>query len=259
MWVLEEGDGELEAVEVDVAGAEKLGAAVAVALLDRVNGASLATAMNSQLEGNLAHLRRLRQNIGSGQLLVSHVPAGQASVASAQDGKAPLAAPTYLPRRMSAYVNAYNSDHTLSADGSGSGMRRTEWGGVLGMEGQISESLTPGASLSAGRTRVEPTNDARYHEEMAHVDLYAVADSDKGWQSVTSVGVGFHSFDFRRHYLDGRMATADGVDGFSFNAMEEVNYTFEVSEQTRLQPFFAVQTSVNRIDSFSESGVRISF
>lgn len=244
--------GELGNLAERVLGAGS--SAGAAALLDRVGGASLATAMNSQLEGNLAHLRRLRQNIGSGQSLALHVPAGQASVASSQDVKVPLAAPTYLPRRMSAYVNAYNSDHTLSADGSGSGMRRTEWGGVLGMEGQISESLTLGASLSAGRAKIEPTNDARYHEETAHVDLYAVAGSGKGWQSVTSVGVGFHSFDFRRHYLDGRMATADGVDGFSFNAMEEVNYTFEVSEQTRLQPFLAVQTSVNRIDSFSESG-----
>ncbi len=121
---------------------------------------------------------------------------------------------------------------------------------VVGTDG----ALGTGAALSAGRAKVEPSNDVRYHEDAMRIDLYAVAGAGKGWQSITSVGVGFHSFDLRRRYLDGRMATADGVDGFSFNAMEEVNYTIAMNSQSRLQPFFSVQTSVNSIDSFTESG-----
>lgn len=198
-------------------------------ILDRVDGASLATAMNSQIDGNMSHLRRLRQNIGTGQ--------------------------AFAPQKgISAYLNAYNDDHTLSADASGSGYRRTEWGGQFGLEGSLGHGLMIGFAVSHGRARIEPTGDIRYHEDATRLDLYAVADFAPGWQSVTSVGVGFHSFDLRRRYLDGRMVSADGVDGSSFNFMEEVNYTFSLDEASSLQPFAAVQMSVNHIDSYDESG-----
>ncbi len=63
MWVLEKGDGELEAVEVDVAGAEKLGAAVAdfvlqggvvAELLQVVGGEGVAQDVLYPAEGEVA-------------------------------------------------------------------------------------------------------------------------------------------------------------------------------------------------------------
>lgn len=198
-------------------------------MLDRVNGASLAAAMDSQIEGNLAHLRRLRQGIGSGDAL--------------------------LPQKgLGAYINAYNDDHTLSSDARGKGYRRTEWGAQLGVEKQAGKAATLGLALEYGRAKVEPSGDTRYHEDAERFDLYASIGFGKGWQSVTSVGAGFHRFDLRRRFLGGGTVRADGVDGTSFNLMEEINYTVRMDERHSLQPFLAMQMSVNHLDSFDETG-----
>lgn len=201
------------------------------AFLDSINGAALATAMNSQIDGNLAHLRRLRQNIGSGQ------PATSTG-----------------PEKLSAFINFHNDDHTLEADASGRGYRRTEWGAQFGMEHRLGKAATLGFALSGSRASISPTGDARYHEDASRLDLYTVATIAKGWQSITSLGAGFHRFDLRRRTLGGGMATADGVRGTSFNMMEEINYTLPWNGQGSLQPFFALQMSINNIESFDESG-----
>lgn len=90
------GDGKAEGELgrlADLVRQEKDPAAVA-SVLDRANGAALAVAMSSQMEGNLAHLRRLRQNIGNGQ---------------AFDAEGSV----------SAYINALNDDLKLDADETG--------------------------------------------------------------------------------------------------------------------------------------------
>lgn len=214
---------------VDTVLSETEGEALA-GMLDRVNGASLAAAMDSQIEGNLAHLRRLRQGIGSGDAL--------------------------LPEKgLGAYINAYNDDHTLSSDARGKGYRRTEWGAQLGVEKQAGKAATLGLALEYGRAKVEPSGDTRYHEDAERFDLYASIGFGKGWQSVMSVGAGFHRFDMRRRFLGGGgTVRADGVDGTSFNLMEEINYTVRMDERHSLQPFLTMQMSVNHLDSFDETG-----
>lgn len=201
------------------------------AFLDSINGAALATAMNSQIDGNLAHLRRLRQNIGSGQPATSTAP-----------------------EKLSAFINFHNDGHTLEADASGRGYRRTEGGAQFGMEHRLGKTATIGFALSESRASISPTGDARYHEDASRLDLYTVATIAKGWQSITSLGAGFHRFDLRRRTLGGGMATADGVHSTSFNMMEEINYTLPWKGQGSLQPFFALQMSINNIESFDESG-----
>lgn len=197
-------------------------------LLDKANGAALSTAMVSQIEGNLSRLRRLRAAMGGGQSL-----SGQG--------------------RWLAYAQANFDEHTLSADSSGPGCRRTEWGGTLGVERRTGAALWGGA-VSAGRATVAPSSDSRYHEQTAHFDVYVVAGFRKNWQSVTSAGIGCHSFDFRRSLPSGASAAADDVSGLSFNFLQEVNYTFALGGRGGIQPFLAVVSSLNQLDSFTERG-----
>lgn len=176
----------------------------------------------------MAHLRRLRSNMGSGQIIT-------------KDG------------RGSAYVIGYDDLQRIDDNAKGQGIRRSEWGGTLGFEHAVRNQSLIGIALSNGRATVEPTDGNRYHEDTARVDFYAVADLGRGWQSVTSVGIGAHSFDLTRN-LPGGYHTLTSMDGISLNVLEEISYTIRVNEANSVQPFFAVESSINNIDSFTEQG-----
>lgn len=203
-------------------------AATAAAVLDKVSGAELATAMSSQIEGNLAHLRRLRSHIGSGQGFSAD---GQGSV----------------------YVAGYGDWQRVKADALGRGIHRSEWGGLLGIENKLAENSISGVALSSGRARVEPSAADRYHENTTHVDFYVVAGLGNGWQSVTSLGAGLHEFSATRH-LPGGYRAKSSVNGASFNMQEELSCTFSLDESSSLQPFFQLETSANGINAFEETG-----
>lgn len=201
----------------------------AAALLERLSGEELATTMTSQIEGNLAHLRRLRSNMGSGQMLTPG-------------------------SRNAMYLVGYDDLSRVRGDASGQGIHRSEWGGMLGYEYACSRSALVGAALTSGWARVSPSGAQRYHEDSRRVDAYAEFNLGGGWQSITGVGVGLHSFDMRRSLPEGNCSSAKGVDGWSLNFSEELSYTQNLSEKSCLQGYLAVESSVNHIDSFTESG-----
>ena len=218
--------GELE--QMGTAALDATTAAEAAAILNRLNGAELATAMTSQIVGNKTHLHRLRANMGSGY----NIDAG---------GKNAV------------YLVGYDDRNNIDKNDDGLGIKRTEWGGMIGYERSMGEQSIAGVALSSGSADVKPTNAAGYKEDATRVDLYFVAQLGDGWQSVTSVGLGVHSFDITRHLPYG-LAAKSSVDGFSFNLQQEISYTVRMSESSSWQPFASVELTANSIDSFSESG-----
>ncbi len=209
---LEERDGKVVLVIDGVTGAPQ-------------SGAEYATAISSQTEGNMAHLRRLRGAIGSGQALSSD-------------------------RKVGAYITGYTEDNRLEQDAQGLGYHRTEIGGTLGVETARKDGkLVVGAALSAGRAHVSPTGPApRYHVDIIREDLYLVANLGR-LRSTTTVGLGQHEIDMRR-----AGASSQDVSGNSVNLSEELAVTLNRSEKHSFESFFAVESSYNRIDGFSEGG-----
>lgn len=198
-------------------------------ILDRMGGAELATAMTSQISGNMAHLHRLRSNMGSAQPLSAKEP-------------------------FAAYVVGYDEVHRIDGDSHGAGIRRSEWGGTVGFEYGVSENTRVGISLNQGFSKVEPTGSGqRYDEDDTRADIYLVARVNQKWQSMTSVGFALHEYDINRPVTAYRRAHSS-VDGSSVNFMQEVSYTARLSEKSALQPFFTIESSYNSIDSFSEGG-----
>ncbi len=207
-------------------------AAEVAGILDSVGGAEYATMMAGQIEGNLAHLRRLRGHMGHGHLL--------------GNSKSGLAA----------FANAYGDTAEVDADARGLGYERNEWGAQVGVEQEIAENMGIGLALSVGRANVTPTGGVRYHEDNQHLDAYHFMRRGH-WENRVSVGVGLHEHDLARRGYTGTMASAT-ADGTSFNFMEEISYRLPVTESLTLRPFFAIESSVNHIDGFAESGSSLS-
>ncbi len=222
--------GTLMAMAEQVRMAAAVDPSAARALLDRLSGAELATVISSQMEGNMAHLRRLRGAIGSGQAISSN-------------------------HRVGAYITGYTEDNRLEQDAQGRGYHRTEIGGTLGVEtARRDGKLVVGAALSAGRAYVSPSGPAlRYHEDIIREDVYLVANFGR-LRSTTTVGLGQHEIDTRRTLPNGVMAHAKEATGSSVNLSEELAVTLNRSEKHSFESFFAVESSYNRIDGFSEGG-----
>lgn len=201
-------------------------------MLAMLSGEELVTAMNSQIEGNVSHLRRLRGYIGTGTV--------------------------FAPREgMSAYITGFNEDYKVKADASGPGFSRVEWGGSAGFEKRLSTGALVGVGVSQSRARLMPDGTEktgmRQHEDATRVDLYLAADLGGGVKSVTSVGVGMHRFDFHRILPDGERSDAK-MSGSSLNFMEEVSFTLCESNGDSLSAYASLMSSVNRIGSFIETG-----
>ncbi len=219
----------LDALAATVSLATAAQSAEVKQILDEISGEDYATMMSSQIEGNLAHLRRLRSHMGHGYLL--------------SGSKSGLAA----------YANGYSELADVDADAMGPGYRRSEWGAEVGVEQEIAENAGIGLSLSAGRANVTPSGGLRYHEDSQNLDAYYYTRSGC-WENRVSIGVGFHEHDLSRRGQGGALASAGDVSGTSFNFMEEISYRIPVSDDVTLRPFFAIESSVNDIDGFSESG-----
>ena len=221
-----EAEGALAEVIDEVFGTDN--PAAVRAMLDRLSGAELASAMTSQMEGNMAHLRRLRSNMGSGQCLDSE-------------------------GRNTAYIIGYDGQNHVDADAGKPGIKRTEWGGTVGYERCVGKQAIFGLALTSGSATVRPTGGESYDEDALRLDFYSVANFDNGWRNILSIGLGQHEFSITRHLPTGYVATSS-PEGYSLNFQDEVSYTIRLNEQNAIQPFASIEVSANVISAFSESG-----
>lgn len=204
--------------------------AVLERLLNQLGGAEYAVLMGNQMEGNLAHLRLLRQLAGTGSMLTN--------------GK----------RGSDWYAHAFNSTTDWDTDARGCGFRREEWGAIMGTERTITRYFYLGADLSASRAEITPgAGSETWNQDSLNADVYADYRSN-GWRSLTSFGVGLHCFDLSRCQPDMHARSTAETDGLSLNFMQEISYRMQLEEGSYLQAFLSIDSSWNRIDSFSESG-----
>ena len=198
-------------------------------IIDQLSGAEIATAISSQMEGNLAHLRRLRTTIGSGQTLSSE-------------------------SSLAAFISAYDDFTSMQRDYNGRGYNRTEYGGVFGMETRLEKDTLLGLALSAGRARVAPSGaQERYHEDTYRQDLYLVTNIADGLRSTTTVGVGEHKFSMHRAGY-GLVSSARDMKGNSLNFSEEIAVTLSSGETGSFETFFSLESTYSHIKAFHESG-----
>ncbi len=201
-------------------------------LLESVSGAQYATAMSSQIEGNLAHLRLLGSRAGSGQQL------------QGGDG------------RLAAYLGATSSNTHIGADASGYGYDRNEWGGQAGAEYRTACGGTLGLAVSESLARINPSTGKRAEETRTSFDLYGLKTIGS-WNFRTMAGVGIHRHEYQPRDIAGLVAANAGkthLDGYSLNFVEDISYTVRLSDEITLKPFAAVESSFNHISSFREAG-----
>ena len=227
--------------------------------LDALSGREYAGIMNSQIEGNLGHLRRLRASAGKGTPLGEYVTLGDSYASnkgvdkSDNKGASVMIAPSPVidSRRIRAGVAAFHEQGELDADRNGDGFDRSETGAQLTMEYLVSKDFVLGMGISQSRTKLTPSYGKRRDEDNTHFDLYGVYQSGR-WSSTTVIGVGLHQYELGRSFAG--MSTDAETDGFSVNSLQDVAYTVWADEQQGVQVFGSVESSFNMIDAFSESG-----
>ena len=202
--------------------------------IDALSGHEYATAMSSQIEGNLGHLRRLKGAMGKGDMLGRET-----------DEKSGL---TNTVDRWRAGVSVFHEETEIDSDARGDGYDRSETGAMLTAEYYVSEGLTLGGALSYGRTNLRTDGAMRRHEDNTRFDVYALYGK-KRWSFATSLGLGLHD-----HELERALGSTD-VDGYSINFMQDAAYTLLIREKDNVQVFGTVESSWNEIDSFSDGMV----
>lgn len=195
-------------------------------LLAEVGGSEYATLMSSQIDGNMAHLRRLRAQMGQGHLL---------------DGGEGLRAS----------VDVYSQRSDVDADARGRGFTRSETGGQFTLEFEDINGMLGGVAMSAGYATLQPDNALKQKVDNTVTDFYGVY-SHLQYTGKFALGVGSHRYNLKRCVL-GQETQAE-TSGFSISLMHESAYGIQLGEQSALCVFGAIDSSLNRINGFCEEG-----
>ena len=214
--------------------------------LDAMSGHEYATAMSSQIEGNLGHLRRLRGAMGKGTALGSYVAApGSAATLDEKGNEVQAATPAVTDiRNWRVGVSAFHEETEIDSDARGDGYDRSETGAMLTAEYYVNKDVTLGGAISYGRTKLSTDGAKSRHEDNTRFDVYALY-GQKRWSFATSLGLGMHE-----HELLG-----GDVDGYSINFLQDAAYTVLSREKDNVQVFGTFESSWNEIDSCSDGVV----
>lgn len=212
------------------------------AAIDALSGHEYATAMSSQIEGNLGHLRRLRGAMGKGTPLGIYTAApGRKATLDEKGNEVHAAIPAVTDtRNWRVGVSAFHEETEIDSDASGDGYERSETGAMLTAEYFVNRDITLGGALSYGRTNLRTDGAARRHEDNTRFDVYALYGK-KRWNFATALGLGMHE-----HELLG-----GDVDGNSINFLQDAACTVLSSDHENVQVFGTIESSWNEIDSCS--------
>ena len=215
--------------------------------IDALSGHEYATAMSSQIEGNMGHLRRLRGAMGKGTALGSYVVSPGSKGSVDEKGNEVMAATPAVTdvRNWRVGVSAFHEETEIDSDARGDGYDRSETGAMLTAEYYMNKDLTLGGALSYGRTNLRTDAAKRRHEDNTRFDVYALYGK-KRWSFATSLGLGLHDHELERELADTK------VDGYSVNFMQDAAYTVLSCDDSNVQVFGTVESSWNEIDSFSD-------
>ncbi len=214
--------------------------------INALSGHELATAVMSQVDGNLGHLRRLRGAMGKGTPLGTTTSVTLCS-ANNKGEDVGYVAPVTTGQRWRAGVQAYYEESELDADSCGDGYDRSETGAMLTAEYYVKEGLTLGGALSRGRTTLKTDGARKRHEDNTSLDFYALYGKNR-WQFASAIGFGMHEHDLKRS------TTSAEADGYSVNFLQDVAYTVLAREKDTVQMFGTIESTWNKMNGFTEKG-----
>lgn len=206
-----------------------------------VGGRNYATAMSSQLDGNIGHLRRLRASMGKGTPL----QAKPVYTVNTMDSKAGSLTETVLTspaKRWRVGVQGFYEQTSVDSHSGSPGHDRDEAGAQLVAEYLVRDSFLVGGAVSYGRAHAETDNARTSNEDNTRFDIYSIG-KDGRWTCVNSIGMGLNY-----HNMHG----ADR-DGYAINFMHETAYDLMRMESATLQVYAGVQTSWNKMDGVRKS------
>ena len=184
-------------------------------LLNQAAHVEYTTLLPSLMNGNLAHVRMLRQSMGSGYLLN---PQGDTTVAL----------------------------HALTHRNSAADYQRSSWCGRLQVEQHPDSDTLWGIALSAGYADTTPDEGAPLSENFSHLDAYTQL-RNHGWQFIFSAGISTHE-------LSPACSLGEGASATGINVSAEVLHEIELTGQTCLHPFIAVSFTQVQLDDIREAG-----
>ncbi|MBP3499332.1 MAG: autotransporter outer membrane beta-barrel domain-containing protein [Akkermansia sp.] len=207
-----------------------------------LGGHNYATAMSSQLDGNIGHLRRLRSSMGKGTPLQAK-PVYAVNTIDSKAGSMTETVLTSPATRWRVGVQGFYEQTSVDGNNRGAGHDRDEAGAQLVAEYLVRDSFLVGGSVSYGRAHAKTDNARTSNEDNTRFDIYSIG-KDGRWTCVNSIGMGLNY-----HNLHG----AD-LDGYAINFMHETAYDLMRSESATLQVYAGVQTSWNKLDGARHRG-----
>ena len=184
-------------------------------LLNHAAHVEYAALLPSLMNGNLAHMRMLRQNMGEGHLLK---PQGNTTVAM----------------------------HAFTHRNSATDYQRRSWGGRLQIEQHPDTDTLWGLALSAGYADTTPDDGPLLSENFTNIDAYTQLHDD-GWQFCFSAG-------FSTHELAPSGNLGEGASATGINISAELLHEITLTEQACLRPFVAVTFTQVQLDAIREAG-----
>lgn len=184
-------------------------------LLNQAAHVEYATLLPSLMDGNLAHMRMLRQSIGAGY-------------------------------RLEARKDTTVALHAFTLRNCAADYKRSSWGGRLQVEQKLSPDSLLGLSLSAGSADTTPDEGSPLHESFTNLDAYTLLQNN-GWQFIFSAGLSIHEPD-----PAGRLG--EGASAAGINASAEILHHIGLSEQSSIQPFLTMRFTQVQLDASREAG-----
>lgn len=181
--------------------------------------------MRSQVETNLVHTRRVRNNMGT-----AFLPSPEST--------------------LGVYVAGFGSFSSYNDIGNSYEYEISEYGGTVGIEYKTASESLVGISFSMGTSSITPEGQPDSDATNMYLDLYRMSRAGN-FEFRTSIGGAIHSYDITRNGFYGEVAS-NGVDGYAVNFSQEISYDIKVNDNMGFQPYIAVDANGSYLASYTE-------
>ena len=138
-----------------------------------LGGHNYATAMSSQLDGNIGHLRRLRSSMGKGTPLQAK-PVYAVNTIDSKAGSMTETVLTSPATRWRVGVQGFYEQTSVDGNNRGAGHDRDEAGAQLVAEYLVRDSFLVGGAVSYGRAHAKTDNARTSNEDNTRFDIYSI-------------------------------------------------------------------------------------
>lgn len=178
----------------------------------------------------------------------------RASVASAA-----VLQPTDAKHRLHAFVETVSSYADLNTDGDEAGYKLSAWGGSVGVDWDMKDTVRVGVSLTAlyGDLDSSAADTASGSLDTYYLSAYMRAKSNK-WTHTAVITLADSSADLSRsvNYGTGSYTSSGSTNGFGFGALYEVSYDYALNEDKTsiLRPLLSASVVTTSMKGYTEHG-----